>query len=70
MMYIYVGCLLLQFVKNNLKPESANYITSIVALGHISNMCPEEFSQAMKTIVSKDIVKDLLMEDRVGSLHM
>ncbi|KAH3839436.1 hypothetical protein DPMN_112867, partial [Dreissena polymorpha] len=53
-----------EHVKNNLKPESANYITSIVALGHIANMCPEEFSQSMKTIVSKDIVKDLLMEDR------
>ncbi|KAL4230738.1 Sister chromatid cohesion protein PDS5 A [Mactra antiquata] len=52
------------YVKDNLKPESANYITSIVALGHISYMCPEEFSQSMKTIVSKDIVKDLLMQDR------
>ncbi|XP_060604086.1 LOW QUALITY PROTEIN: sister chromatid cohesion protein PDS5 homolog B-like, partial [Ruditapes philippinarum] len=53
-----------EYVKNNLKPESANYITSIVALGHISSMCPEDFSQSMKTIVSKDIVKDLLMQDR------
>ena len=54
-----------QYVKNNLKPESANYITSIVALGHISNMCPEEFAQSMKSIVSQDVVKDLLMQDRV-----
>lgn len=53
-----------EYVKNNLKPESANYITSIVALGHISNMCSDEFAQSMKTIVSKDIVKDLLMQDR------
>ncbi|XP_052794341.1 sister chromatid cohesion protein PDS5 homolog A-like isoform X2 [Mya arenaria] len=53
-----------EYVRNNLKPESANYITSIVALGHIANMCSEAFSSSMKTIVSKDIVKDLLMEDR------
>jgi len=49
-----------------LNPESANYITSIVALGHIAMYCPQEFANEMKTIVSKVIVKDLLMQDSVS----
>lgn len=53
-----------EYAKNHLKPESANYITSIVTLGHIANMCPEEFAQSMKHIVSNNIVRDLLMQDR------
>lgn len=55
----------MQYVKRNLDPESANYITSIVALGHIAKLCPEEFATDMKSIVSRIIVKDLLMQDRV-----
>ena len=53
-------------MKSNLSPESANFVTSIVSLGHISWLCPVEFGNSMKAIVSKNIVKDLLMVDRVG----
>ena len=58
---------MLQHVKKNLDIESANYITSIVAMGHIAMLCPDKFSVEMKSIVSKVIVKDLLMQDRVGN---
>lgn len=57
----------LQYVKKSLTPESANFITSIVALGHIAKMCPTEFAVDVKAIVSKTIVKDLLMMDRVNN---
>ena len=57
-----------QYVKKSLTPESANFITSIVALGHIAKLCPTEFAADIKAIVSKTIVKDLLMMDRVTSL--
>lgn len=53
-----------EYVKKSLTPESANFITSIVALGHIAKMCPTEFAADVKAIVSKTIVKDLLMMDR------
>ncbi|KAL5012757.1 hypothetical protein ScPMuIL_011308 [Solemya velum] len=53
-----------EHVKKTLNPDSANFITSIVALGHIAQICPQEFASDMKNIVSKMIVKDLLMQDR------
>ncbi|KAL3879117.1 hypothetical protein ACJMK2_031429 [Sinanodonta woodiana] len=55
-----------EHVKNHINPDSANYITSIVALGHIAQLCPEQFLSEIKTIVSKIIVKDLLMQDRTS----
>lgn len=62
--------LLLQHVKKALNPESANYLTAIVAMGHIAEICPGEFSSEMKNVVSKLIVKDLLMQDRVSSFEI
>ncbi|XP_062616219.1 sister chromatid cohesion protein PDS5 homolog B-like [Saccostrea cucullata] len=53
-----------EYVKKSLNPESANFITSIVALGHIAKLCPVDFAADIKAIVSKTIVKDLLMMDR------
>ncbi|XP_069130479.1 sister chromatid cohesion protein PDS5 homolog A-like [Argopecten irradians] len=55
-----------EHLKKSLNPESANYLTSIVALGHIALYCPEEFSAEMKNIVSKVIVKELLMQDHTS----
>ncbi|XP_041360337.1 sister chromatid cohesion protein PDS5 homolog A-B-like isoform X3 [Gigantopelta aegis] len=57
-----------EHVKKNLDIESANYITSIVAMGHIAMLCPDKFSAEMKSIVSKVIVKDLLMQDRTEGI--
>ncbi|KAK3099941.1 hypothetical protein FSP39_012194 [Pinctada imbricata] len=55
-----------EHIKKSLTPESANYITSIVALGHIAKLCPTDFAADIKTIISKIIVKDLLMQDRTS----
>ncbi|XP_076468516.1 sister chromatid cohesion protein PDS5 homolog A-like isoform X1 [Babylonia areolata] len=55
-----------EHVQKSLNPESANYITSIVALGHLAFLCPETFAADMKNIVTKVIVKDLLMVDRTS----
>ncbi|XP_025084821.1 sister chromatid cohesion protein PDS5 homolog A-like [Pomacea canaliculata] len=55
-----------EHVQKSLNPDSANYITSIVALGHIAQLCPQTFATEMKNIVTKIIVKDLLMQDRTS----
>lgn len=47
--------------------ESPNFLTSLVAIGHIAQICPGEFASPVKGIVSKFIVKELLMQDRVCS---
>uniref|UniRef100_A0A8C7K697 PDS5 cohesin associated factor A n=1 Tax=Oncorhynchus kisutch TaxID=8019 RepID=A0A8C7K697_ONCKI len=41
-------------------------ITPLVSLGHISLLAPDQFASPMKAIVANFIVKDLLMNDRVG----
>ncbi|KAK7097021.1 sister chromatid cohesion protein PDS5 homolog A-like [Littorina saxatilis] len=53
-------------VQKSLNPESANYITSIVALGHLAQLCPDTFATEMKDIVTKTVVKELLMQDRTS----
>ncbi|KAK7496569.1 hypothetical protein BaRGS_00012221, partial [Batillaria attramentaria] len=55
-----------EHVQKCLNPDSANYITSIVALGHLAQLCPQTFATEMKNIVTKVIVKDLLMQDRTS----
>ena len=57
-----------QHVQKCLNPESANYITSIVALGHLAYLCPDAFATDMKNLVTKVVVKDLLMVDRVSTV--
>ncbi|XP_029643842.1 sister chromatid cohesion protein PDS5 homolog B isoform X1 [Octopus sinensis] len=59
-----------EHVKKSLNPESANFLTSIVSMGHIAQICPGEFSTEMKNVVSKLIVKDLLMQDRTQGVHV
>lgn len=55
-----------EHVRKCLNPDSANYITSIVALGHLAHLCPQTFADDMKAIVSKTVVKELLMVDRTS----
>ena len=45
--------------------ESPNFLTSLVGIGHMAQLCPVEFATPVKGIVTKFIVKDLLMQDRV-----
>ncbi|BFZ14836.1 hypothetical protein BsWGS_17875 [Bradybaena similaris] len=51
-------------IQTALNPENANYLTAIVSLGHIAQLFPRLFAPEIKAIVSKIIVKDLLMKDR------
>ena len=69
-----VGCLpidfsfqlYLQHLKKNMDLESTYFIPSMVAIGHMAQLCPGEFASPVRTIVTKFIVKELLMQDRVS----
>jgi sister-chromatid-cohesion protein PDS5 len=47
----------------NLQASSSHYRTAIVAFGHIAYNLPERFNIPLKNIVSRKIVKDLLIGD-------
>ncbi|XP_014241753.1 sister chromatid cohesion protein PDS5 homolog B-B isoform X2 [Cimex lectularius] len=49
-------------VKANLVPESGNYLTAIVALGHIAQNLPDKFPVHIKVVISRKIVKELLVK--------
>ena len=55
-----------QHLKKNMELDSPNFLTSLVAIGHMAELCPGEFAAPVKGIVSKFIVKELLMQDRVS----
>ena len=46
--------------------DHPNFLTSLVAIGHMTQMCPGQFGSPVKSIVSRFIVKELLMQDRVS----
>ncbi|XP_019881586.2 sister chromatid cohesion protein PDS5 homolog B isoform X1 [Aethina tumida] len=54
---------ILEAVKNNLCPESPHYRTAIVTLGHIAFNVPEKYKVQIKNIVSRKIVKELLVKE-------
>ena len=49
--------------KTTLNPHHENYRTAIVALGHIAYNMPEKYQVPIKNIISRKIVKDLLVKD-------
>ncbi len=56
---------ILEMVRNNLDPEKGEtYKTAIVALGHIAFHMPDKFPIHIKNLVSRKIVKELLMQDK------
>ena len=55
-----------QHLQKNMDLDSPNFLTSLVGIGHMAQLCPGEFATPVKGIVSKFIVKDLLMQDRVS----
>uniref|UniRef100_A0A1B6DQW8 Uncharacterized protein n=1 Tax=Clastoptera arizonana TaxID=38151 RepID=A0A1B6DQW8_9HEMI len=57
---------ILEKVKTNLTPESEYYRTAIVALGHIAYNLPDRFPIQIKNIVSRKIVKELLVKENEG----
>ena len=48
--------------------ESTYFIPSMVAIGHMAQLCPGEFASPVRQIVTKFIVKELLMQDRVSGM--
>ncbi|XP_018561766.1 sister chromatid cohesion protein PDS5 homolog B [Anoplophora glabripennis] len=54
---------ILESLKNNLTPESPHYRTAIVTLGHIAFNVPERYKVQIKNIVSRKIVKELLVKE-------
>ena len=56
---------ILETVRNNLDPEKGEgYKTAIVSLGHIAFHMPDKFPIHIKNLVSRKIVKELLMQDK------
>ncbi|XP_034247341.1 sister chromatid cohesion protein PDS5 homolog B [Thrips palmi] len=54
---------ILEKVKEHLEPTSEHYRTAIVALGHIAYNLPEKNPVQIKNIVSRKIVKELLVKE-------
>ncbi|KFM69553.1 Sister chromatid cohesion protein PDS5-like protein, partial [Stegodyphus mimosarum] len=50
-------------LKMSLTLQSEYFRTALVSLGHIAFLCPDLFGMQIKSIVSKVVVKDLLMVD-------
>eukprot|EP00095_Tigriopus_kingsejongensis_P010616 maker-scaffold795_size96016-snap-gene-0.21 protein:Tk10616 transcript:maker-scaffold795_size96016-snap-gene-0.21-mRNA-1 annotation:"androgen-induced proliferation inhibitor" len=56
---------ILESIKSNLDPEKGEqYRTAIVALGHVAYHLPDKFPIQIKNLVSRKIVKELLIQDR------
>ncbi|XP_046671895.1 sister chromatid cohesion protein PDS5 homolog B isoform X2 [Homalodisca vitripennis] len=58
---------ILEKVKENLTPTSPHYRTAIVALGHIAYNLPDYYPIHIKNLVSRKIVKELLVKESDGS---
>lgn len=54
---------ILETIKSNLCPESPHYRTAIVTLGHIAFNVPDRCKVQIKNIVSRKIVKELLVKE-------
>ena len=55
---------ILEIVKTNLNgPRCDAYLTAIVSLGHIASYLPEKYPVQIKNLVSRNIVKQLLMKE-------
>jgi len=54
----------LESVKNNLSSEThdESFLTAIVSLGHIAYLMPDKFPVQIKNLVSRNLVKQLLMK--------
>ncbi|KAK6618691.1 hypothetical protein RUM43_013082 [Polyplax serrata] len=56
-------------LKKNLEPSSDYYLTAIVALGHIAYNLPTLFPYHIKNIISRKIVRELLVVDSSESRY-
>ena len=61
-----IVCLHRQHLEKNVNIDSANLLTSLVAIGHLAQLYPSLFAQSTHNIVSRFVVKELLMQVRVS----
>ncbi|XP_046739782.1 sister chromatid cohesion protein PDS5 homolog B isoform X2 [Diprion similis] len=54
---------IIERIKNTLSPTSEHYRTSIVTLGHIAYNLPDKYQIQIKNMVSRKIVKELLVKE-------
>ncbi|XP_023710496.1 sister chromatid cohesion protein PDS5 homolog B isoform X1 [Cryptotermes secundus] len=54
---------ILERIKENLNPSSQHFRTAIVALGHIAYNLPDKYPVHIKNIVSRKVVKELLVKE-------
>ncbi|XP_063982810.1 sister chromatid cohesion protein PDS5 homolog B isoform X1 [Diachasmimorpha longicaudata] len=54
-------------IKTTLTPTSSDYRTSIVTLGHIAYNLPDKYHTQIKNMVSRKIVKELLVKETTES---
>uniref|UniRef100_A0A182MY81 Uncharacterized protein n=1 Tax=Anopheles dirus TaxID=7168 RepID=A0A182MY81_9DIPT len=54
---------IVESLRQTLHPASDNYRTAIVTLGHVAYNLPEKFHVAIKNIISRKIVKELLVKE-------
>lgn len=54
---------ILETIKSTLNPASEHYRTAIVTLGHIAFNLPDKYPVQIKNIVSRKIVKELLVKE-------
>ncbi|XP_012269752.1 sister chromatid cohesion protein PDS5 homolog B isoform X2 [Athalia rosae] len=54
---------IIERIKNTLTPSSEHYRTSIVTLGHIAYNLPDKYQIQIKNMVSRKIVKELLVKE-------
>ncbi|XP_018334153.1 sister chromatid cohesion protein PDS5 homolog B [Agrilus planipennis] len=54
---------ILETIKANMYPESPHYRTAIVTLGHIAYNVPERCKVQIKNIISRKLVKELLVKE-------
>lgn len=58
---------LYEHLEKSMDLDAPNFLTSLVGIGHLSLLCPGMFASSTSNIVSKFIVKELLMQDRTVS---
>lgn len=54
---------IVETLKQTLNSENENYRTAIVCLGHVAYNVPERFMTPIKNLISRKIVKELLVKD-------
>ncbi|XP_014675735.1 PREDICTED: sister chromatid cohesion protein PDS5 homolog B-like [Priapulus caudatus] len=56
-----------QYATNNMELDKPNCLTALCVVGHLAYYSPDDFGPEMKGIISKNVVKDILMQDRMPS---